>query len=242
MKMPNNIIKDNTLKLDDKEYERLHNTLEYNLNTRISLLTFAFTTVLAVLGVAIGTENKDISVYMYLIPYCLIIPFSARIVYYRLVHAHISAFLMVYSPEKMLFRLGSSTNSEKNIVSEKQTKFFNVIAFLNNYEMSILSLTCAVIFYFKFFSEKTEIENIELTTIEWIMCIVPIVLTILVIVITAYGYDYSKHLYRYKEKWEEFYNKNTNEKCAFCAKCKPNLNTQYKILRVYKVKRCKKTK
>lgn len=227
------VIKSDVVRLDEKEYDRLYNILEYNVSTRTSLLTFAFTTVLAVLGVALGTENSDISVYMYLIPYCLIIPFSARIVYYRLIHAHISAFLIVYAPEKMRFRLGGSTNPRINAVSEKQTPFFIVIAFLNNFEMSILALTCAAIFYFKFFSEKG-----DFSIIEWLICLIPIILTIFVIVITIYGYNYSKHLCRYKKKWEELYKKNINEKYILIKDCKSVIHTKYKL---NKVNRCKNT-
>ena len=46
---------------------------------RNNLLTFAFTTVLAVIGIAFANLDKDIPPLLYLLPHFLIIPFAARI-------------------------------------------------------------------------------------------------------------------------------------------------------------------
>lgn len=180
--------------LDDKEYERLWNILEYNVSTRTSLLTFSFTTVLAVIGVAIGTESKDFSVYIYLMPYCLIIPFTARIVYYRITHAHISAFLIEYAPEKMKF------HQKTKFVAEKQNKLFSIIAILVNYEMFVLAITCAIIFEQKYFNTVNSFGKKEIFII-----IVPILLSLVVFFIISYGYNYSKIKNNYLSKWNELH-------------------------------------
>lgn len=179
--------------MSKEEYERLYNRLEYNLSTRNNLLTFSFTTVLAVLGVAIGTESTDFSVYMYLIPFCLILPFTARIVYYRIIYAHISSFLMTYAPEKMKFDIGTKK------VPEKQSTFFSVMAFLVNYEMAILASTCAVIFYCKYFSTAQGFYAKDLFV--WLL---PLLLVGIVVAIIAFGYNYTKHQKNYQKKWEQF--------------------------------------
>ncbi len=65
---------------------------------RNNLLTFAFTTVLAVIGIAFANLDKDIPPLLYLLPHFLIIPFAARITYYRMNHAHKNSFLEAFYP------------------------------------------------------------------------------------------------------------------------------------------------
>lgn len=76
----------------DEEYSRLIKRLEFYDTTRNTLLAFSFTAVLTVLGVAIQVEMNTITALICLIPYFLIVPFAARISYYRISSAHISAF------------------------------------------------------------------------------------------------------------------------------------------------------
>ncbi len=186
--------------LDEKEYERLHNKLEYNLGTRNSLLTFSFTTVLTILGLAIATEIERISVLLYLIPFCILIPFTARIVYYRLIHAHINAFLMVYAPDKMQFQVNSA------IVPEEQSKVYLIIAFLNNFETSILATACSIIFYIKYIPK---IDTIKFA--DCLLILVPVLLTGIIIGITTYGFNYKKHLEKYKTMWRALLNNQNNK-------------------------------
>ncbi len=64
--------------MSDKEYDKLYERLNYNVSTRTSLLTFSFTTVSAVLGLAFGLDNENINPYLFLAPFFFIIPFTAR--------------------------------------------------------------------------------------------------------------------------------------------------------------------
>ena len=81
------------LVVSDREYSKLIKRLEAINSTRNSLLTFSFTAVLTVLGIAIADDMDSISAWLCLIPFLLIIPFTARISYYRLASAHINSFL-----------------------------------------------------------------------------------------------------------------------------------------------------
>lgn len=178
--------------MDNKEYDNLSGQLDYYYSIRNTLLTFSFTTVLAALGVALSSDSEELSVYIYLLPFCLLIPFTARIVYYRIVHARITSFLMVYAPEKMQFSLRG-----KN-VPENQTKYFNVIAVLVNFETTILSIACALIFVFKYLDTYT-LNEIS----SYLIFAIPIVLVLIVFSISLYGFKYSKHQKRYFKLWEQ---------------------------------------
>ena len=81
------------LVVSDREYSKLIKRLEAINSTRNSLLTFSFTAVLTVLGIAIANDMDSISAWLCLIPFLLIIPFTARISYYRLASSHINSFL-----------------------------------------------------------------------------------------------------------------------------------------------------
>lgn len=81
------------LVVSDREYSKLIKRLEAINNTRNNLLTFLFTAVLTVLGIAIANDMDSISAWICLTPFLLIIPFAARISYYRLASTHINSFL-----------------------------------------------------------------------------------------------------------------------------------------------------
>lgn len=181
--------------MTDREHDWCIKMQERNVSTRTSLLTFSFTTVLAILGIALA-ENESINPMTYLIPYCLIIPSQARISYYRLIHARIAAYMEIASPRDVKFDVVGEN------VPEKQTKFFTVIAILVNYEMFILSCTIAFIFYSKFPFPKLN----RFTNIDCLMVLLPIILSALVFVIITYAYDYGKWKKRYRTEWEKFLN------------------------------------
>lgn len=67
-----------------EEYNNLITRLQFYDTARNKLLVFSFTAVMTILGVSLQITMNTVSVYICLIPYLLIIPFSARIVYYPL--------------------------------------------------------------------------------------------------------------------------------------------------------------
>lgn len=180
--------------LSEQEYEHLQNMLNYNLSTRNNLLTFSFTTVLTILGLAIGIEDatfNNVSVILYIVPLCILIPFTARIVYYRILYAHIESFLMSYAPEKMQFRINSQKVPEENI------KHYKIIAFLNNFETSILAVICMIVFYIKYCPGINGFDIIDACLLS-----VPVFLTAIIIAITLQGFNYKKHVKDYGKAWK----------------------------------------
>lgn len=179
----------NEKKITDAEFEKLISRLTFFDTMRNNLLTFSFTAVLAVLGVAIGTDSNSFSAWICLIPFFLIIPFSARISYYRLSTAHIGSFLKVYASEKMCFERGA----EK--VKEEQHSCFKVILWLVNHEMVSLALATDATFYFKYSKQASTLKIAGLA--------VPILFTLIVYLISDSTYDFSRLSETFRNEWKE---------------------------------------
>ncbi len=80
-------------KMTVQEFERISKRLDFNLATRTNLLTISFTTVLATLALAFTVDLDKISCFVFLTPFFLIVPFSARIAYYRIIYARMYSYL-----------------------------------------------------------------------------------------------------------------------------------------------------
>lgn len=180
-------------RITDLEYEKLVKRLEFNDTMRNNLLTFSFTAVLTILGVALQINLDLISVWVCLLPFLLIIPFTARISYYRLSSAHIGAFLRIYARDRLLFETGANEVGEHIGVG----KMFDSIAFLVNHEMVLLAAASSLVFYIKYIP--------CMNTSRWwdyIGLLIPIALIVLVFVINHSTNDYRKMVDNFKSAWE----------------------------------------
>lgn len=166
------------IEITEKEHNILTQRLEFFDTVRNNLLTFSFTSVLAVLGVALAMELDRISVWICLTPFFLIIPFSARISYYRLASAHINSFLRKFRKEDMQFSIGSE------VVSEGICKHYTIIAWLVNHEMVLLGMATTCIFYLKY------VLCVETWT-KWnyVSLVIPIMLNVFVFIISDSTYN-----------------------------------------------------
>lgn len=178
--------------ISDVEYTRLINVLDFNDRMRNSLLTFSFTSVLAILGVALGLENEQANVFIYLVPYCLILPFTARISYYRASSAHITSFLETFAPERMIYP------QKSYIVLERYGPLFKIVAWLVNHEMVLLSLAAGGVFWAKL-EPQTGVWKLT----DVLLCAVPVLLTGVVFVISNSTYDFDKLKEIYLPKWKK---------------------------------------
>ena len=181
------------MKISDIEYSKQVSRLEFHDTMRNNLLTFSFTAVLAILGIALQMEMDVVSASISLLPFLLIIPFAARISYYRLSSAHIGAFLRVYARDRVRFEVGAKDVPE----AVGMNKNYWGIAFLVNHEMVLLGLACCVVFYMKY------IPCIDLY--HWwyyIGLVVPLILEIVVFVVAHSTDNYSGMVKRFKSEWE----------------------------------------
>ena len=75
-----------------KEYDNLKNEINQKMALRNTLITFTITTTIAVLTLALSQNITS----LYLLPLCIIIPMSIRIVYYGIGIAKLSAYMIVF--------------------------------------------------------------------------------------------------------------------------------------------------
>lgn len=181
------------MKISDIEYSKLVSRLEFHDTMRNNLLTFSFTAVLAILGIALQMEMSVVSAWIALLPFLLIIPFAARISYYRLSSAHIGAFLRVYASDRVRFEIGAKNVSE----AIGMGKMYSGIAFLVNHEMVLLGLACCIVFYMKYIP--------CLDVYQWwyyIGLVIPIVLEIVVFLVAHSTDNYSGMVKNFRSEWE----------------------------------------
>ncbi|MCD8353995.1 MAG: hypothetical protein LUC47_06765, partial [Clostridiales bacterium] len=175
-----------TGRISDREYDRLVKQLDFFDSTRNTLLTFSFTAVIAILGAALSLDLNEISCWICLMPFLLIIPFSARISYYRLASIHVASFLRVYAPDKVQFMILSGVVGEGSGLKYDTNKFptqkYNLIAWLINHEMFLLGIISAATFYLKYISCKTSNFSLkcllhisEWSAVSYLALILPII-------------------------------------------------------------------
>lgn len=182
------------MNISDIEYSKLVSRLEFHDTMRNNLLTFSFTAVLAILGIALQMEMDVVSVWISLLPFLLIIPFAARISYYRLSSAHIGAFLRVYASDRVRFEVGAKNVNE----SLGMGKTYSGIAFLVNHEMVLLGLACCLVFYLKY------IPCIDAYQwLHYISLLAPIALEVVVFIVAHSTNNYSEMVKKYISEWEK---------------------------------------
>lgn len=181
--------------ITEQEYNKLVQKLDFFETTRNTLLAFSFTSVLAALGVALGTDEK-ISAWIFLIPFFLIIPFTARIAYYRMAYAHMITFLKKFAPERTRFEYGVEYVPENHGCS---TFPFHLMDWLINHEMLLLGVATDFIFIYKYIAQ-VEIWN----NVAYLGLIVPALCTAIVYILSNAVYSFQKLRTNFKEKWDEY--------------------------------------
>lgn len=180
--------------ITNEEYSTLAGLLDFFDTTRNTLLTFAFTTVLALIGAVIALDTP-FSPYLCLFPYLLIIPFTARITYYRLASAHINSFLRTFASDKTVFKRGTT------VVREKHNWVYHPIAWLVNHEMFILAIAVGIVYAYQFCA-TTSIE----TFWDIIKLSLPVPFISAVYMITHSTNSYPKLYRHYQPQWEQYKN------------------------------------
>lgn len=180
------------MNITDVEYQKLVNRLEFHDSMRNNLLTFSFTAVLTILGIALQLELDVFSAWICLLPYLLIVPFAARISYYRLSSAHISSFLRIYAKDRVQFELKAEGVKESN----GMIKGYGQLSFLVNHEMFLLGIASSLVFYLKYIP----CTNGQLWW-NYVGYIAPVALVIWVFYISHSTNKYDNIVKRYKERW-----------------------------------------
>ncbi len=149
----NSIVEYNCIKEEIQNKIELHNTL----------ITFTITTVVAILTFAVSSDNP----FLFLVPFCILIPMSSRIAYYRLALSKLSAYLIVFLEPK----LDGCDWETRNYVLVNQ-KLFNKrnglkeSVFINYYDFFLLCIICYVLFLF-YYLQDFKMDIMRIFNILW---------------------------------------------------------------------------
>lgn len=133
------------------EYNNLRTEINQKIELHNTLLTFTITTVVAILTFAFVQE--DINPYLFLLPFCIIIPISMRIAYYRTTMVKISAYMIVFLEKELQDINWETRNAEfvklsnSNVrKSSRKSYIFTKLTVLRYFECLLLSIVCYVIY------------------------------------------------------------------------------------------------
>lgn len=158
-----------------KEYEMLRQEINQKMELHNTLLTFTITSTILVLTVA---ASEKITI-LYLFPFCVIIPMSLRIAYYRKVMAKLSAYMIVFlepTLKDMNWEGRNYTFSKKygGLSSEKH-KFK-----ISYFECFVLGCVCYALYLLNYFPSECK----KMTSATILGTIWPIALLVWVAEIT----------------------------------------------------------
>lgn len=190
------------LKPSKEELDRLNSRMDTNHGIRNDLLKFSFTSVIASLGAALALDNITAPLsFLFLFPFVIMIPFQARIAYYRLEEAHIRTYISKLYEEYDMYTKICRYGYYEDV---GMGRFYYIcIAWLVNHELVCLSVLTCIIFWVKFFSTK-DVIPVELT---WLARILPVVLLAAVWAISHSTYSYLEMSYRYAKELKEIQNR-----------------------------------
>ena len=185
--------------LTEAEFDRLNARLETNHKIRNDILTFTFSIVITALGVGLAFKSDDpVIAYLFLLPFFIIVPFQARLTYYRMEDAHIRAYFAIYRPEWDTFYV----NARNEIVQVGESiglgkLSYRAIAWLMNHEMVVLSWALAGIFYFRYCPTIQEWD-----AGVWVSLAAPVVLIFLVWWFASAAGKFRKVFRNYADGWQ----------------------------------------
>lgn len=183
-----------------KEYNNLRNEINQKIELHNTLLTFTITTTVAALTFALS-QNKTI---LYLIPFCILIPMSMRIAYYRSAMSKLSAYMIVFLEKNIDGVKWETRNAALNKNLNKKKKNINNYTILRYYECLILAIVCYIFYVIDFIKDK-EICVIVVINILW-----PLSLVIWEVLVTKRINSVDKEKQYWIEQWNALKNENDN--------------------------------
>lgn len=177
-----------------KEYEILRHEIDQKIELHNTLLTFTITTVVAILSFIL-LQDSPYSAFLFLIPFCILIPMSMRIAYYRSAMAKLSAYMIVFLEEEIPGIQWETLNQElvstiKNgrngnaLTREERRPFVegtkaHRLLLGRYYECLVLGILCYIL-YAAHYYQSNEVCFLTLFNLVW-----PIFLIVLEIFITV---------------------------------------------------------
>lgn len=175
-----------------REYETLREEIKHKIELHNSLITFMITTTVAVLAFALESNN----VQLYLLPFCIIIPLSMRVTYYRTVMTKLSAYIIVYIEDKIEGLNWETRNTL--LINRDKNYLYDTLTISHYYEGIILGFVC----YFLYFFNYMKCNTINFHTIIWL--VLPFLLVVWELLITIRIVTFNNEKEKWIKKWKDF--------------------------------------
>lgn len=184
----------------NEEYNTLRAEVLQKIELHNKLIMFAITTTVAILAFAFSQNNA----YLFLLPFCVIIPVSLRVIDYRSAMVKISAYIAVFIEPKNKNYNWETRNHKLNIsINNNITKALRSNI---NYDCLILSISCYILFVVRFLNMTSKI-NFDF----WIAVISPILLVIIELILSIKGNKLYKTKQYWIDKWKIMHDKECME-------------------------------
>ena len=154
-----------------EEYILLKEEIQKCVDRDNSLATFMVTAVASILTFAISA-NLQIP-FLFLISFCILIPFTSRISHYKTNVSRISAYIIVFCESE----LDIAYESRNSRVKLKKTKLSRLLGGLRNY----IGFLLGIISYTVYLVQYHNIIGIS-SWVDIFLCIIPIFLLIILFV------------------------------------------------------------
>lgn len=177
-----------------KEYEILREEMLQKIELHNSLITFMITTVVALLTFSL-TQDEPL---LYLLPFCIIIPITMRVTYYRTMMIKLSAYIIVYLEKEVK---GLKWETRNTLFANSEDKqLYNDLTISHYYEGFLLSIVSYSLYVYT-------LTNGKKLNCEVIVCaILPIILVIWEWIITKRISCFHKEKNKWIREWENFKN------------------------------------
>ncbi len=132
-----------------EEYKMLRDEIQNCVERDNSLSTFMVTAVATILTFAISA-NLQVP-FLFLISFCIIIPFSSRLAHYKSNVARISAYIIVYLESEMKIKYETRAIKYKNSNNSKSK--FKFIISMRNYVGTWLGIISYIVYVVEFINK-----------------------------------------------------------------------------------------
>lgn len=151
-----------------KEYDMLREEIMQKIELHNNLLTFTITTCVAILSFAFSQDNA----FLYLIPFCIVIPMSLRIAYYLSAMVKLSSYMIVILEEGDCGYNWETLNKAftNDRVNQKKNGIFDFTV-QRYYEFIILSLVCYILYIINYV-QNNKFDILMVLNLLWPMLLV----------------------------------------------------------------------
>lgn len=170
------------------EYSSLREEMLRKIDLHNKLIMFAITTTVAILAYAFSEKNA----FIFLVPLCVIIPTSLRVIYYRSAMVKLAAYILVFIEDGNA-DLNWETRNHKMGRRSKNNGFINKLLKVNiNYDCLILSVVCYILYIVNYINCDTDYNVWVIFNIIW-----PILLVVIEILVSIKG----NGMYKKRQYW-----------------------------------------